>query len=156
MDRGSNGVPVLSAWALFSSRVGGALQGGGVRCAGRGGAAYRVPPALSRCCPRLDPYLPWGSNGVGPQHREPRSRALAYCCQHSSSYHPAPFLRTPLPRGWQPAHAPTSPARCFSQQKPCPPGPQRAGDSAGGRVGGRRGGGGVFSFPPDSPFHPHL
>lgn len=55
LDRGSNGVRLLSAWALFSSR-------------GRV-AACRVPLALSRSCLGLGPYLPWGSNGVGPQHQ---------------------------------------------------------------------------------------
>lgn len=103
----------------------------GSGCGGGEGAACRVPLALSRSGLRLDPYLPWGSNGVRPQHQEPRSRALAYCCQHSSSHHPAPFLRAP-PAAGKPAHARTPPARPLSQQKPSPPGPQCACDSASG------------------------
>lgn len=43
--RGSNGIRVLSAWALFSS-------------GGWEGVACQVPLALSQSCLGLDPYLP--------------------------------------------------------------------------------------------------
>lgn len=160
-EHGSNAdrVRVSSARVLpRSGGGGGSGAGGGVRRPGRSGAAGRGPLARARSCLGQDPYLPRGSNGVAPQHQEPRSRALACCCQHSSSDHPAPFLCTP-PAAGQPAHAPTPSARPLSQQKPCPPGPQCACDSAGVRAaarGGGEGGGGLFSFPPDSPSLPCL
>lgn len=117
VDHGSNGIQVLRAWALFTS--------GGGSGVGRKGTAYPVPLALSRSCLGLDPYLPWGSNGVRPQHQEPRSRALAYCCQHSSSHHPAPFLPAPpTPRGWaacacaDPSSRPALPTKAFSTRFP--------------------------------------
>lgn len=120
LDRGSKGVQVLRAWALFRSGGGGLGMGRAQRTL--------VPLALSRSCLGLDPYLPWGSNGVRPQHQEPRSGALAYRCQHSSSDHPAPFLRAtpPLPAarlGSLRMRGPLQPARfpnkSLSHQVPC-------------------------------------
>ena len=141
LDRGSNGVQVLRARALFRSGGGGLGMGRAQRTL--------VPLALSRSCLGLDPYLPRGSNGVRPQHQEPRSRALAYSCQHSSSDHPAPFLRAPPPslRGWaacacaDPFSRPAFPTKAFLTRSPVR---MRFRQWVGGV-------GGVFSFPPDSP-----
>lgn len=58
-----------------------------------------------------------------------------------------PLLSAHPTAAGQPAHARTPPARPLSQQKPFPPGPQCACDSASGWAPW----GGVFFFPPESP-----
>lgn len=134
LDRGSNGVRFLSAWALFSSRG----CGRGVR------GSTRPLPVLSGAGSLPSLGLQWRRSSA-PVTPQPRPRLLLPAQQLRP---PRPFSpRTPPPAAGQPARARTPPARRRSQQKPVPPSPQCACDS----VGRWAGWGGVFSFPPGSP-----
>ena len=125
LERGSKGARLLRAWALFRS------GGGGGGWKGRRVPRPAGPPAVLSGAGSLPSLgLQWRPSSA-PGTPQPRPRLLLPAQQLRP---PRPFSpRTPA--AGQAAHAQTPPARQLSQQKPFPPGPQCACDSARGWAG---------------------